>query len=122
MTAAPRSRRLFPGLFPVPEGRGGVFGGAWGAARFTRARLDPDLVWPDVLGLAALAGIGFTVSLLIRELAFPAGVLGEHVKATVLIGSLTSAVLAAALLHRRNRLHRRRSETNSNPSPTPNGP
>ena len=39
-------------------------------ARFTRADLDDGLAWIDVLGLAVLAGIGFTVSLLIGELAF----------------------------------------------------
>ena len=41
--------------------------------RFTRAQLDDDLSWSDVLGLALLGGIGFTVSLLIGELAFGAG-------------------------------------------------
>jgi NhaA family Na+:H+ antiporter len=37
--------------------------------RFTRAELAERLAWSDVLGLAALGGIGFTVSLLIGELA-----------------------------------------------------
>ncbi len=48
----------------------GVFGGTWAVARFTRAELDDDLAWWDVSGLSLLAGIGFTVSLLIGELAF----------------------------------------------------
>jgi NhaA family Na+:H+ antiporter len=48
----------------------GVFGGTWLAARFTRAELNPELAWADVLAVATLAGIGFTVSLLIGELAF----------------------------------------------------
>jgi Na+:H+ antiporter, NhaA family len=81
----------------------GVFGGAWCAARFTRAELNDDLVWPDVFSVATLAGIGFTVSLLIGELAFaedPA--LSEEVKAAVLIGSLIAAVLATVLLKVRN--------------------
>ena len=51
----------------------GVFGTTWLLARFTRAELDEDLAWSDLLGVALLAGIGFTVSLLIGELAFGAG-------------------------------------------------
>ncbi len=45
----------------------------WLVQRFTHAELDEDLGWWDVLGLALLGGIGFTVSLLIGELAFGAG-------------------------------------------------
>lgn len=48
----------------------GIFGGTWLAARFTKAELNEDLAWPDVLAVASLAYIGFTVSLLIGELAF----------------------------------------------------
>ena len=51
----------------------GVMGGTWGFARFTRAELDDDLAWTDVLGLSLLAGIGFTVSLLIGGLAYGPG-------------------------------------------------
>lgn len=85
----------------------GIFCGTYLAARFTRARLNPDLAWADVFGLATLGGIGFTVALLIGELAFPATAQGEHVKAAVLVASVISACLAALLLHRRNRLYRR---------------
>jgi NhaA family Na+:H+ antiporter len=85
----------------------GILAGTYLAARFTRAQLNPDLAWADVFGLAALAGIGFTVALLIGELAFPTGELGEHVKAAVLIASLAAALLAAVLLRLRNRVYRR---------------
>ncbi|WP_395365939.1 Na+/H+ antiporter NhaA [Streptomyces sp. YH02] len=85
----------------------GIFLGTYLAARFTRAQLNPDLAWADVFGLATLAGIGFTVALLIGELAFPNGAEAEHIKAAVLIGSLTAAVLAAVLLRRRNRVYKR---------------
>ncbi|MER5309423.1 Na+/H+ antiporter NhaA [Streptomyces sp. NPDC002773] len=84
----------------------GIFLGTYLAARFTRAELNPDLAWADVLGLATLAGIGFTVALLIGELAFPTGPEAEHVKAAVLVGSLTAAALAALLLRRRNRVYK----------------
>ncbi|MER5201837.1 Na+/H+ antiporter NhaA [Streptomyces sp. NPDC002825] len=82
----------------------GIFGGTWLAARFTRAELNPDLAWPDVFAVATLAGIGFTVSLLIGELAFAGDeVLTDEVKAAVLIGSLIAAVLASVLLKLRVR-------------------
>ncbi|MGW7285873.1 Na+/H+ antiporter NhaA [Streptomyces sp. NPDC054847] len=85
----------------------GIFAGTYLAARFTRARLNPDLAWADVLALAVLAGIGFTVALLIGELAFPDPAAAEHVKAAVLIGSLIAAALAAFLIKRRNGTYRR---------------
>ncbi|MFF4170211.1 Na+/H+ antiporter NhaA [Streptomyces sp. NPDC001744] len=82
----------------------GIFGGTWLAARFTRAELNPELNWPDVFALATLAGIGFTVSLLIGELAFTGNpALTDEVKASVLIGSLVAALLATVLLKLRVR-------------------
>ncbi|MFD4864562.1 Na+/H+ antiporter NhaA [Streptomyces sp. NPDC058412] len=82
----------------------GIFGGTWLAARFTKAELSDDLAWPDVLAVASLAGIGFTVSLLIGELAFAGDpVLTDEIKAAVLIGSLIAAVIAGVMLKLRNR-------------------
>ncbi len=43
----------------------GVFGGTWLTTRLTKAELNKDLAWADVFAIATLAGIGFTVSLLI---------------------------------------------------------
>ncbi|MEU9280369.1 Na+/H+ antiporter NhaA [Streptomyces sp. NPDC048341] len=85
----------------------GIFAGTYLAARFTRARLNPDLAWADVLALAVLAGIGFTVALLIGELAFPDPADAEHIKAAVLFGSLIAAVVAALLVKRSNKIYRR---------------
>jgi NhaA family Na+:H+ antiporter len=85
----------------------GVLGSTWLMARFTRARLDTDLRWVDVLGLSMLAGIGFTVSLLIGDLAYGAGSeRDDHVKVGVLCGSLLAALLAAVVLRSRNRMYR----------------
>lgn len=85
----------------------GIFGGTWLAARFTKAELNDDLAWPDVLAVASLAGIGFTVSLLIGELAFAGDpILTDEVKAAVLIGSLIAAVFACVLLKLRDRKYR----------------
>ncbi|WP_371584175.1 Na+/H+ antiporter NhaA [Streptomyces sp. NBC_01314] len=81
----------------------GIFGGTWLTARFTRASLSEELAWPDVFAVASLAGIGFTVSLLIGELAFEGDpALTGGVKAAVLTGSLIAAVLATILLKMRN--------------------
>jgi NhaA family Na+:H+ antiporter len=85
----------------------GILGSAVLVARFTRAKLDDDLRWVDVFGLAMLGGIGFTVSLLIGDLAFGTGTArGEHVKIGVLVGSLLAALIAAAVLRVRNRTYR----------------
>jgi NhaA family Na+:H+ antiporter len=85
----------------------GIFAGTYLAARFTRARLNPDLAWADVLALAVLAGIGFTIALLIGELTFPDPADTEHIKAAVLLGSLLAAGVAALLVKRRNGIYRR---------------
>ncbi|MEU9365372.1 Na+/H+ antiporter NhaA [Streptomyces avermitilis] len=85
----------------------GIFGGTWLTARFTRASLSDDLAWPDVFAVASLAGIGFTVSLLIGELAFDGDpVLTDEVKAAVLTGSLLAALIATTLLKLRNAKYR----------------
>ncbi len=89
----------------------GVTAATWLVARFTRADLDEGLRWLDVMGLSILAGIGFTVSLLIGELAF--GIDSDrfgYVKVAVLTGSLASAVLATVILRLRNRAYRRLHE------------
>lgn len=86
----------------------GVLGSTWLVQRFTHARLSEDLGWWDVLGVALLGGVGFTVSLLIGELAFGAGSGADaDVKLGVLVGSLISALLAAVVLRLRNRHYRR---------------
>ncbi|MFE7463067.1 Na+/H+ antiporter NhaA [Streptomyces sp. NPDC057499] len=85
----------------------GIFGGTWLATRFSKAELNKELAWADVFAVATLAGIGFTVSLLIDELAFAGdqNTINE-VKAAVLFGSLTAAVLATVLLKLRVRKYR----------------
>ncbi len=86
----------------------GISGATWLVSRFTRAQLDTDLRWPDVVGLSLLAGIGFTVSLLIGELAFGTGTeRDDHVKVGVLLGTLLAAVLATLVLKPRDRVYRR---------------
>ena len=89
----------------------GIFGATYLVARFTRATLDDELSWVDVLGLSLLAGVGFTVSLLIGELAFGVGSTRDDlVKIGVLAGSLLAALLAAVVLRLRNRTYRKLCE------------
>ncbi|MEU4533205.1 Na+/H+ antiporter NhaA [Micromonospora ureilytica] len=89
----------------------GIFGSTYLLARFTRAELDEDITWADLLGIALLAGVGFTVSLLIGDLAFGAdSTADDRVKAAVLLGSAISAGLAATVLSRRNTAYRKVAE------------
>ena len=48
----------------------GIAGFTWLAARLRIARLPEDATWSGILGVSALAGIGFTVSIFITDLAF----------------------------------------------------
>lgn len=85
--------------------------GIWGSVvvltRFTGLRLGHGVDAADVLGLSAIAGIGFTVSLLIAGLAFGEGAVTDHARAAVLVGTAISAVLGAVLLQVRVRTARR---------------
>jgi NhaA family Na+:H+ antiporter len=86
----------------------GITAATWLVQRFTRAELADELSWSDVFGVAVLGGVGFTVSLLIGELAFGVGSpRDEHAKLGVLLGSVIAALAAAVLLRIRDRHYRR---------------
>jgi Na+:H+ antiporter, NhaA family len=85
----------------------GISGATWLVTRLRHASLDPDLAWIDVIGMAILGGIGFTVSLLVSELSFGQGSDADNVgKVSVLTASLLAAGLAAIVLGLRNRHYR----------------
>jgi Na+/H+ antiporter NhaA len=67
----------------------GVLGASWLASRPALRGVRPALSWPSLAGGGAVAGIGFTVSLLISSLAFQGGRL-EQAK----LGVLASAIVA----------------------------
>ncbi|WP_054070066.1 Na+/H+ antiporter NhaA [Pseudomonas syringae group genomosp. 3] len=79
----------------------GIFALAALAIRAGLARLPDGSNWGQLYGVAALCGIGFTMSLFIGALAFPgAPALVDEVKVGVLIGSVFSALLGVVVLRR----------------------
>jgi Na+:H+ antiporter, NhaA family len=83
-----------------------------GVGSIPALRRDPSLRWFDLIGMSFVAGIGFTVSLLIGELAFgSASVADEHVKIGVLTGSLVAALIGGTLLAISSRRYRRSQVT-----------
>jgi NhaA family Na+:H+ antiporter len=74
----------------------------------TRVRLDPLLRWIDLIGVGLLAGIGFTVSLLIAELSFGEdSPHGDGAKIAIMGASLAASLLASTILVGRNRHYKR---------------
>ncbi|MEA5359289.1 Na+/H+ antiporter NhaA [Amycolatopsis sp., V23-08] len=82
----------------------GIFGASWLAVRLKVAEKPRDVGWRDIGALSVLGGVGFTVSLLIAELALP-GEASELAKAAVLIASGIASLLAAVMLLRRSKVH-----------------
>ncbi|QZY52632.1 Na+/H+ antiporter NhaA [Leucobacter tenebrionis] len=81
----------------------GIVTTTWLVTKLGRIRLDPALRWIDMVGVGLLAGIGFTVSLLVAELSFESGSPAhDHAKAAILSASIIAAVLAAIVLGIRN--------------------
>ncbi|WP_458108787.1 Na+/H+ antiporter NhaA [Arthrobacter sp. R3-55] len=85
----------------------GILGTTWLLTKITKASLDSSFKWIDVLGVSMLAGIGFTVSLLVAELGFGQGSIhDDHAKVGILAASLLAAILASIVLSTRNRQYR----------------
>ncbi|MCR6481390.1 Na+/H+ antiporter NhaA [Amycolatopsis sp. OK19-0408] len=88
----------------------GILGASLLAVKLRVAEKPRGMGWRDMAALSVLGGVGFTVSLLITELALPAEA-SELAKAAVLIASAAASLLAAGLLLRRNRVHAEISDT-----------
>ena len=76
----------------------GVFGSVWLAVRFKLATRPAKASWSQIYGVSLLCGIGFTMSLFIGGLAFPAQPEADAVKIGVLMGSLLSAAAGMLIL------------------------
>jgi Na+/H+ antiporter NhaA len=97
-------------LFGYASGKPvGILGVSWLVARVSRGRLRPPVGWAAVAGGGTIAGIGFTVSLLVATLAFD-GTRLEEAKLGILSAALCASIVtwvlfrATALLPRRARL------------------
>jgi Na+/H+ antiporter NhaA len=84
----------------------GISGMSWLVTRLSRERLRPPVGWAAVAGGGAIAGIGFTVSLLIATLAFHGEQL-EQAKLGVLSAAACAALLTWLVLRATARLPRR---------------
>ena len=76
----------------------GITGATWLARRFNLGRLPPRTGWRQIIGLSGLAGIGFTVSLFVTELAFTGDELADRAKIGIFIGSTVAGVIGYLLL------------------------
>jgi Na+/H+ antiporter NhaA len=84
----------------------GIFGTSWLLARLSRGRLQPPVGWAAVAGGGTIAGIGFTVSLLVATLAFHGAQLDEA-KLGILSAALGASLLTWLLFRATERLPRR---------------
>lgn len=89
----------------------GILGFSALAVRLGLGRLPHRTNWRDLAALSVLGGVGFTVSLLVAELALPIAAFGdtaESAKAAVLVASAGASLLAASMLRRRSKVHKQR--------------
>jgi NhaA family Na+:H+ antiporter len=75
----------------------GILAFSWLSTRLGLAALPRGVTWPQVMVVGVVAGIGFTMSIFIAALAFPAGANLETSKVSILAGSAIAAVLAYGL-------------------------
>ncbi len=75
----------------------GIVGACWLASRFHIAKLSPDINWSLLLGAACLAGVGFTMSIVVASSAFTGDLLTSS-KISILIASTLSAMIGLLIL------------------------
>jgi Na+/H+ antiporter NhaA len=84
----------------------GILGTSWLLARLSGGRLQPPVGWAAVAGGGTIAGIGFTVSLLIATLAFQGAQLDEA-KLGILSAALVASLVTWLVFRATERLPRR---------------
>ncbi len=78
----------------------GISVATWFAVRLGVGKLPTQTGWTQIIGLAALAGIGFTVSMFVTELAFTDAALADSAKVGIFIGSGAAGIFGYTLLRR----------------------
>jgi NhaA family Na+:H+ antiporter len=78
----------------------GILAMSWLAVRSGRGALPAGVTWAQVIGAGFLAGIGFTMSLFVSELAFADAAMVAQAKIGILMASLVAGMLGCALLWR----------------------
>jgi NhaA family Na+:H+ antiporter len=73
---------------------------SWLVTRAGKARLPEGVTWPQLLAVSAVAGVGFTMSLFVSELAFSDHQLVSEAKVGILVASLLAGVCGFVALHR----------------------
>jgi Na+:H+ antiporter, NhaA family len=76
----------------------GIAAAAWLAVRLRLAVLPGGTGWRQLVGVAAVAGIGFTVPLFVADLAFPTGRFDAAVKLGLLLASVVAGAGGALIL------------------------
>ncbi|WP_203043496.1 Na+/H+ antiporter NhaA [Pimelobacter simplex] len=90
------------------------------AIRLGVGRMPEGTSWPQVIGIGAVAGIGFTVSLFIAGLSFPgSAVLTAEAKVGILLASVIAAVVGVVLLLLAGRGAQNGTAVASSPEPVP---
>jgi NhaA family Na+:H+ antiporter len=65
----------------------------WLAVRLGIAVMPSGIAWRDIIGVAFLGGIGFTISLFVTELAFETGPLADAARVGILVGSVIAGAV-----------------------------
>jgi NhaA family Na+:H+ antiporter len=78
----------------------GITAFSWLAVKLQLARLPDGARWSHIVGVGAVAGVGFTVSLFIAALAFDSANLLTDAKVGILVASAVSALIGSFLLYR----------------------
>jgi NhaA family Na+:H+ antiporter len=76
----------------------GVTAATWVAVRLGIGTLPPGVTWRGIIGVGALAGIGFTVSVFITELAFDDQILRDNAKIAILVASVLAGALGTLIM------------------------
>lgn len=94
----------------------GISAASYGAVRFRLGKLPPGTNWHHVIGLSAVAGIGFTVALFVAGLAFTDPATTDLAKVGIFSGSVVAGIIGAVILSRRRKpRHHPGSESSMSP-------